>query len=117
VSPIYDKMTNTEKEVANYLEARKLWWVFQFPVFVYDEKEIPRLYSPDFYIPKLGLFIEVCGSEKFDYEYRKTIYEKNGITVVFLHHYKHPKEWKSYLAKRIAEIEQQRETESKKLRD
>jgi hypothetical protein len=29
-------------------------------------------------VPKLGLFIEVCGSEEFDYAYRKTIYEKNG---------------------------------------
>jgi hypothetical protein len=34
------------------------------------------------------LYIEVCGSKEFDYEYRKEIYEKNGIPVVFLHYYK-----------------------------
>lgn len=119
MSPIYDKMTDTENEVAHYLRERNIRWVFQFPVFVCDEEERPRLFSPDFYIPKLGLFIEVCGSEKFERKYERTkkIYEKNKITVVFLHYYKHPKEWKSYLAKRIAEIEQQRESESKKLRD
>ena len=114
---IYDKMTDTENEVAHYFKERNIRWVFHFPVFVKDDKKIPRLYAPDFYIPKLGLFIEVCGSEKFDYEYRKMIYEKNGVPVVFLHYYKNPTKWKSYLAKRVSEIEQQRETESKKLRD
>jgi len=117
MSPIYDKMTDTENEVAHYFKERNIRWVFHFPVFVKDEDDIPRLYAPDFYIPELGLFVEVCGSEKFNYSHRKTVYEKNGIPVVFLHYYKHPKEWKSYLAKRIAEIERQRETESRKLRD
>jgi hypothetical protein len=117
MSSIYRKMTDPENEVAHYLQERNLWWVFHFPVFVKDEEDIPRLYAPDFYIPKLGLFIEVCGSTKFNYQHRYKVYKKNGIPVVFLHYYKHPKEWKSYLAKRIAEIERQRETESKKLRD
>ncbi len=85
-------MTDPEREVKNFLEERRLWWVFQFPVFVYDDKKIPRLYSPDFFVPRLGLFIEVCGSEEFDYAYRKNVYKKNGVAVVFLHHYKHPKE-------------------------
>jgi hypothetical protein len=115
MSSIYDKMTDTEKEVADYFQEMDLRWVFQFPVFLYDENDRPRLFSPDFYIPKLGLFIEVCGSEEFDYEYRKKIYEKNGIPVVFLHYYKNPRKWKSFLANRVAKIEQQREIEAQKL--
>jgi len=108
-------MTKPEREVARYLKKRDLWWVFEFPVFVYDEKNRQRLWTPDFYIPKLGLYIEVCGSEEFNYEYRKEIYEKNGIPVVFLHYYKRPRKWKSFLAKRVEEIEQQRKYEAKKL--
>ena len=114
---IYDRMTDSEIEVANYLKEIDLWWVFEFPVFVYDENDRPRLWTPDFYIPKLGLFIEVCGSKEFDYEYRKKIYEKNGIPVVFLHYYKKRRKWKSFLAKRVMEIEQQRKSEAKKLAD
>ena len=78
-------MTDPEKKVAHYLKERDLWWVFEFPVFAYDDMDRPRLYAPDFYIPKLGLYIEVYGSKEFDYEYRKMVYEKNGIPVVFLH--------------------------------
>jgi len=63
----------------------------------------------------LGLFLEVCGSKEFDYEFRKGIYEKNGIPVVFLHYYKNPKKWKYFLGKRIEEIEQQRKIEAEKL--
>ena len=39
-----DDMTESEKEVANYLEQLRrhssyLWWKYQFPVFIYDEKD------------------------------------------------------------------------------
>ena len=112
---IYDRMTDAEIEVANYLKEVDLWWVFEFPIFVYDENDRPRLWTPDFYIPKLGLYIEVCGSKEFDYEYRNEIYEKNGIPVVFLHYYKRRRKWKSFLAKIVVEIEQQRQSEAKKL--
>ncbi len=112
---IYKKMTKSEREVARYLKRKEIRWEFQFPVFAYGEKDRPRLYSPDFYLPTLGLFLEVCGSKEFDYEFRKGIYEKNGIPVVFLHYYKNPKKWKYFLGKRVEEIEQQRKIEAEKL--
>ena len=115
MNSVYKGMTEAERQVARYLKKLDLWWVFEFPLFVYDENNRPRLWSPDFYMPKLGLFIEVCGSEKFDYEYRNKIYGKNGIPVVFLHYYKRQRKWKTFLAKRVMEIEQQRQSEAKKL--
>jgi len=36
---IYADMTDSEKQVANYLRELDLWWVYEFPVFVYDKKE------------------------------------------------------------------------------
>jgi hypothetical protein len=45
--------------------------------------QIPRLFLPDFYIPQLGLFIEICGSKKFDYKYRQKIYEKTESPLCF----------------------------------
>ena len=112
---IYKRMTEPEREVADYFKRIGLRWKFEFPVFVFDEHERPRIFIPDFYIQKLGVFIEVCGSEKFDYNRRKKVYEENGVSVVFLHYYKHPTKWKSFLAGRITEIEQQRQTEACKL--
>ena len=117
MSSVYGKMTVAEKEVSNYLKKADIWWKFEFPVFVYDENDRPRLWTPDFYIPKLGLYIEVCGAKKFDYKYREGVYEKNGIPVVFLHFYKKRRIWKFFLAERIKEIEKQREIEARKLRN
>jgi hypothetical protein len=107
-------MEESEKLVANYLRELDLWWIYEFPVFVYDEKDRPRVWTPDFYIPKLGMYIEVCGSEKFNYEYREKIYKKNGYHVVFVHIYKETK-WKSFLVKRIMEIEESRHDEVMKM--
>ena len=47
---IYKDMTDAEIQVADYLKELDLWWVYQFPVFVYDEKKRPRVWGPDFYI-------------------------------------------------------------------
>ena len=111
---IYEDMTDAEIQVANYLRELDLWWVYEFPVFVYDEKNRPRVWTPDFYIPKLGMYIEVCGREDFDYDYRNRIYKKNGYHVIFLHLYKKHK-WKTYLVKRIMEIEDLRHSEVVKM--
>lgn len=112
---VYADMEESEKQVADYLKGLDLWWQYEHPVFVLDEKERPRVWTPDFYIPKLGMYIEVCGSEKFDYEYRAKIYKKNGFPVIFVHYYKKRKKWKNYLVKRIMEIEEKRHDEVMKM--
>ncbi len=112
---VYADMEDSEKQVANYLKELALWWVYEFPVFVYDEKKRPRVWAPDFYIPKLGMYVEVCGSKDFDYEYRERIYKKNGYYVIFAHLYKEKKKWKNYLVKRIMEIEEKRHNEVVKM--
>jgi hypothetical protein len=115
MTSVYEGMTDAEKEVANCLQELHLWWVYEFPVFVYDEKKRPRVWSPDFYIPKLGMYIEVCGKKREDYEFREKIYKKNGYHVIFLHLYKEQKKWKKYLVKRIMEIEDLRHSEVVKM--
>ena len=114
---IYSDMTDYEKQVAEYLTSIDLYWRFEFPLFVYDERKRPRVWTPDFYIPRLGMFIEVCGSENFDYKYRDKIYRKNGFHVIFLHMYKENEQWKRHLVKRILKIEEFRHNEVQKMID
>jgi hypothetical protein len=45
---IYDKMTSSEKEVANLLKKLGVQWSFEQPVFVWDENKRPRVWTPDF---------------------------------------------------------------------
>ena len=94
---VYDRMTNAEKEVANVLKELKIQWVYEQPLFVWDENKRPRVWAPDFYLTHFGIYLEVCGSEKFDYDYRRRIFNNNGYQVIFLHVYKEYDKWKKHL--------------------
>jgi hypothetical protein len=115
MASIYEGMTGAEKKVADYLQELGLWWWYEFPVLIYDDKKRPRVWTPDFYIPKLGMYIEVCGKKRQDYEYREKIFKQNGYRIIFLHLYKEQKRWKKYLIKRIMEIEDLRHSEIEKM--
>jgi len=111
----YADMMPSEREVAEFLDDLGLPWIFEFPVFVYDERKRPRVWTPDFFIPKLGVYIEVCGSKDFNYEYRKKIYRDNQIPVIYVHFYKKQHSWQKFLFLKIKEIEKKRHSEAMKL--
>jgi hypothetical protein len=94
---VYDRMTNAELEVAYVLKELKIRWLYEQPVFVWDENKRPRVWAPDFYLVHFGIYIEVCGSEKFDYKYRREIFNNNGHQVIFLHLFKNNEKWKIHL--------------------
>jgi len=93
---IYDNMTRCEKEVAELLKNMGIKWAFEKPVFVWDENKRPRVWAPDFYLIPFGVYVEVYGSEHFDYDYRRRIFDKNGHRVIFLHLYKESEKWKNH---------------------
>lgn len=68
-------------------------------MFVWDENKRPRVWTPDFYLKYFGIYLEVCGSETFNYEYRRIIYDMNGYRVIFVHLYKHTCLWRNHLLK------------------
>jgi hypothetical protein len=94
---IYDQMTRSEKEVANVLKEMGIKWSYEQPVFVWDENKRPRVWTPDFYLIPFGTYVEVCGSEKIDYDYRRKIFDINGYRVIFLHLYKEKDKWMYHL--------------------
>jgi predicted nuclease of restriction endonuclease-like RecB superfamily len=94
---VYNRMTKAEKEVAQTLRELNIQWTYEQPVFVWDETKRPRVWTPDFYLKNYGVYIEVCGSEQFNYEYRRKIYEKNGHGVIYIHMYKQKEKWKAHL--------------------
>lgn len=52
---VYENMSKPEKEVCAHLRELNLWWHYEQPVFVYDHMERPRVWTPDLYIPELGI--------------------------------------------------------------
>ena len=121
MNSFFADMKHSEIQVAHFLKELGLHWNYESPVFVHDEKDRPRVWTPAFYIPKLGMYIAVCGWGKhIDYEYRQKIYRKNGFHVIFVHFYKERKDWKrkrwkNYIVKRIKKIEEKRHGEVMKL--
>jgi hypothetical protein len=93
---IYEKMTEAEKKVANVLKEFGIQWSYEHPIFVWDENKRPRVWAPDFFLIPFGIYVEVCGSDQFDYKYRKKIFDKNGYRVIFLHLYKNTNMWKNH---------------------
>ncbi len=96
VDLIYDRMTNSEREVAEFLKNMRIKWTYEHPVFVWDENNRPRVWAPDFYLVSFGIYVEVCRSSSFDYDYRRKIFNKNGYKVIFLHLYKETDRWKNH---------------------
>lgn len=83
-------------------------WCYEHPVFLFDDKNRPRVWTPDFYLPALQMYLEVCGSSDFDYDYRMKIYLENDVSVVFLHLYDDYEVWQKHLRDSILEIEEDR---------
>lgn len=101
---VYDQMSRSEKEVAKFLKKIGIKWSYEHPIFVWDENKRPRVWAPDFYLIPFGIYVEVCGSDKFDYNYRRAIYRENGYDVIFLHMYKEANKWKKHLMEYIKGI-------------
>jgi len=94
---VYNQMTYAEKKVATLLKELGIQWSYEQPVFVWDENKRPRVWAPDFYLIHFGIYVEVCGAKRFDYDYRRRIFDRNGYKVIFLHLYKGTHQWKNHL--------------------
>lgn len=94
---VYDRMTYAERAVAKVLKEFDIKWSYEQPVFVWDNDNRPRVWTPDFYLVSFGIYVEVCGSDKFNYEYRRKIFERNGYKVIFLHLYEDFNKWTKHL--------------------
>jgi hypothetical protein len=105
---VFDKMRDTEREVSRFFQDLGVWWVYEYPMFLRDESDRPRVWAPDFFLPDLGFYFEVCGSKEFDYDYRRKIYELNNRDVVFLHLYEDEEKWKHFFVQRAREIHEKR---------
>ena len=108
MASVYDDMSLAEKDVANFLFDHDIWWNYEQPIYVTDDKSRPRVWSPDFFLPELGVYIEVCGAERKEtYLFRKKVFEINRIPVIFVHTYKGDR-WKQFLLKEIKKIHENR---------
>jgi hypothetical protein len=105
---IYENMTKSERDVAQFLKELGIFWSYEKPIYIWDRNKRPRVWAPDFCLSQFSIYVEVCGSEDFDYEYRRKTYEENGYNVIFLHLYKESKRWKDHFFRHIVKISKYR---------
>ena len=102
---VYEDMSGPEREVASFLTELGVYWKFEHPIYILDDHERPRLWTPDFYLSQFGIYIEVCGTKRRQYKFREKMYHKNDYRVIFLHYYKAEDLWKQYLIGNIKEVQ------------
>ncbi|WP_407523001.1 hypothetical protein PDL71_16300 [Lacibacter sp. MH-610] len=105
---VFDDMSNAEREMALYLNSIGLWWEYESAVYILDDKGRPRVWTPDFYLPSLGMYVEVVGDgENPNYSWRMEIYAQNKIPIIFIAPYQNY-DWRNELINDIKDIHQQR---------
>ena len=102
------RMTCPKRKVAEYLRKMNIEWVYEQPAFVWDDDGRPRVWAPDFYLTQFGIYLEVCGSKDFNYEYRKHVFSKNGYCVIFLHVFKGTSLWEDHFKRYLHHFLSQR---------
>jgi hypothetical protein len=112
---VYNRITHSEKKVAEMLKNMGSRWTFEQSVFIWDENNRPRVWTPDFFIIHFGIYVEICGSEVFDYEYRRGIFYKNGYRVIIVHCYKNEGIWKHHLLSYLYIFTKERNQELQKI--
>jgi len=45
---IYDHMTKSERDVAQFLKELRIFWSYEKPIYVWDKNKRPRVWTPDF---------------------------------------------------------------------
>lgn len=109
-------MTEAEKLVFDTLtNGLKLTARYESPLFLFDDANRPRVWTPDFFLPLFGIYIEVIGSKtiaetakgKYSYSYREKVYELNNIPIIFLKVYE--KNWQTQLVFQIIILQDMRE--------
>ena len=53
-----------------------------------------RLWTSDFYLPDIKIYVEIYESESSDLEYKKNMYAENKLDVIFLQFFKKDLTWK-----------------------
>lgn len=105
---VYNDMSKAEYMASQFLKQLNLYWVYEHPVYLLDDKGRPRVWTPDFYLPDLGLHIEIVGDgENPNYSWREMIYEMNHIPIIFVSIYKITN-WQDYLIDKINEMHRSR---------
>ena len=104
-------MTPGVREVREILDQLRLEWIHEYPALIYDQTNRPRIWTPDFYLPLQGVYIEVYANNSQDNARRKNTYGKNKIQIIFIHQYKPAEQWISHLILSLNKLNQRRRDE------
>lgn len=99
-----NKMSPPESDVALFLDKLSINYVYEYPIFLFDDEKRPRVWTPDFYLPNLGVYVEVCGTRRTGYRYRRKIYAQNKTKIIFIHYYKDVEKWKKYFLTELSSL-------------
>jgi hypothetical protein len=116
-------MFPAEIRVRDFIRSLGLEPEYERPIFLKDTEGRPRVWTPDFYLKELGMYVEVWGKDrevgayKKNYDYRKEVYKANRIPMVYADEYKDEEKWQSAIIAQIDYIHKYRNRILKRIED
>lgn len=105
-----EKITRAEQRVADFLKGLNVWWEFQPALIIKDKYNKNRIVYPDFFLPSLGIYVEVCGADRPEkYLDRRKMYKNNQIPVIFVETFKPDQKWKAHFLYGVDKVQKERQ--------
>lgn len=101
-----------ERKIADFLDRSGIRYTYEPGILVMDRNK-PKIWHPDFYLPEFGVYLEyygLAGNREYDKGITKKtrVYSEMGLEVIALYPENLNNNWQGYLVKRLQEISEKR---------
>lgn len=95
-----------EKKIAGFLEENDIKYNYEAGVLIYQTKNFPRIWYPDFELPEFSTYIEyygMVGNPDYDrgIKVKEAAYGKMGMSVIPIYPHMFSENWQGYIMKEI----------------
>ena len=95
-----------ERKIAGFLKENDIKYQYESGVLIYQNKDQPRIWYPDFNLPEFSTYIEyygMVGNPDYDrgIKVKETAYAQMGLYVIPVYPHMFSKNWQGYIMKEI----------------
>ena len=102
-----------EQKIAYFLENSSIRYQYESAVLINSDKNKPRIWYPDFYLPEFKTYIEyygLVGNHSYDtgVKAKESAYLKMGLDVIPVYPWMFKENWQKYIMKELKNVTAQR---------
>jgi hypothetical protein len=95
-----------ECRIAYFLKENSIRYQYESGLLVHSDRNKPRIWYPDFYLPEFGAYIEyygLRGRQSYDegIKRKETTYSRMGLDVIPVYPWSFVEDWQGYIMKEL----------------